>query len=35
MWAYAWFVVRRAGLIAIAVFKKSLPPAQARRTRAA
>jgi SRSO17 transposase len=30
MWAYALLVVMRAGLIAIEVLKKSLPPAQAR-----
>jgi SRSO17 transposase len=35
MWAYAWLVVMRAGLIAIAVLKKSLPPSQKRSTRAA
>ena len=35
MWAYAWVVVMRAGLIAIAVLKKSLPPSQKRSTRAA
>jgi hypothetical protein len=35
MWAYAWLVVMRAGLIAIAVLKKSLPPSQKRSTRVA
>jgi SRSO17 transposase len=35
MWAYAWLVVMRAGLIAIAVLKKSLPPSQKQSTRAA
>ena len=32
MWAYALLVVMRAGLIAIEVLKKSLPPAQERST---
>jgi hypothetical protein len=35
MWAYAWLVVRRAGLIASAGLKTRLPPSQTRSTRAA